>query len=163
MATLHEFTLPGHSRVWIYQSSRFFTPEETGLIQHKIDDFVASWHAHNVPLSAQIMIKHGLFIVIAVDEMVAKASGCSIDKSVRLIKDLENELNLALTGRTSVAYFDAENKIQLVHFHELKEKLQNRTIDENLNMFNNLVSTLDDMKARWVIPIKDSWLNQIPA
>lgn len=163
MATLNDFTLPGHSRVWIYQSSQFFTPEETRHIQHKIDEFAASWHTHGSPLSAEIRVLHNLFIVIVVDEMLARASGCSIDKSVRLIKDLENELNLALTGRTTVAYFDTTDKIQLLHFNDLKEKVQNGTIDENLKMFNNLVSTLDDMKAHWVVPIKDSWLNKIPA
>lgn len=163
MATLNDFTLPGHSRVWIYQASHFLKPEELAFAQGKIDEFVASWHAHGSPLSAEIKILHNLFIVIAVDETVAQASGCSIDKSVRLIKDLENELTIALTGRTTVAYFDKDNTIQLLHFNELREKVQQGTIDENLNMFNNLVSTLDDLRSHWVVAIKDSWLNKIPA
>lgn len=163
MATLNDFTLPGHSRVWIYQASRFFTDAEVSQIQNKIDAFSESWHAHGAPLSAQIKILHNLFIVITVDEMVAKASGCSIDKSVRLIKELENELNIALTGRTTVAYYDAQQNIQLMHFNELKEKLQTGNIDGNLQMFNNLVATLDDMRNDWVVSIKDSWLNRIPA
>lgn len=163
MATLNEFTLPGHSRVWIYQASRFLNAEEINHIQDKIDAFSESWHAHGAPLSAQIKVLHNLFIVIAVDEMVAKASGCSIDKSVRLIKELESELDIALTGRTTVAYFDAGNNIQLMHFNALKEKVQNGSINETLNMFNNMVSTLEDMKNNWVMPIKDSWLNKVPA
>jgi len=163
MATLNEFTLPGHARVWIYQASRFFEPGEMGHLTQKINDFTTSWHAHNVPLSAEIKILHRLFVVIAVDEMVAKASGCSIDKSVRLVKELEQELNLSLTGRTTVAYFDEQNNIQLMNFNDLREKVQEGSISENTLMFNNLVSTLSDMKNDWVVRIKDSWLNRIPA
>ena len=163
MASLNDFTLPAHARVWIYQSSRFFTTEETVLIQKKIDEFAASWHAHADKLSAEIKVLHNLFIVVAVDEMAAKASGCSIDKSVRLIKELENELNLTLTGRTTVAWFDAENQMQLTHFNTLKEYLQDGGVSENLVMFNNLVSTLADMREQWVVRLKDSWIMKIPA
>lgn len=162
MGNANDFKLPGYARVWVYQSSRFFTPEEVKFLEEKSSDFVKGWNTHGTSLSAEIKILHNLFVIVAVDEMVAKASGCSIDKSVRLIKDMENALNISLTGRTTIAYVDADKKISLIHFNDLKDKVAQGNIDANLDMFNNLVSSLDDLNNGWIVPIKDSWLAKIP-
>jgi hypothetical protein len=161
MNTPMDFNLPLHSRVWIYQSSRFFTPEEVKTIKTATTEFLTQWNSHGNALSAEIILLHNLFLIIAVDEATAMASGCSIDKSVRLIKELENTLNVSLTGRTTIAYVDGDENIQLKNFAEFKKEIENGTIKNTTIVFNNLLSTLADLETNWIIPANQSWLMDV--
>ena len=78
-----------HSRVWIYQSDRKLTADEVVQIQMNLDNFTRSWTAHNNQLKAKAEIRYNRFLVLIVDESQAGASGCSIDKSVNFMKQLE--------------------------------------------------------------------------
>lgn len=162
MTTHTEFNLPPHARVWIYQSSRFFTPAEVQEISRMAAEFVGGWNTHGKELSAGIQVLHNLFVVIAVDEMKAAASGCSIDQSVRLIKEIEKTYGISLTGRTTLAYFDDSNAIQLKHFNDVKDALEKGVLPASTLVFNNLISTLADLEKGWLIPAGESWLYKIP-
>jgi hypothetical protein len=163
MHTVPEFTLPLHSRVWIYQSSRFLTPGEVNTAKDAAHHFLADWNSHGNALSAEIHVVENLFLVIAVDEAKAMASGCSIDKSVRLVKDLENSLGVSFTGRTTMAYIDEQDKIHLQHYADFKKEIESGKMKSSTLVFNNLISTLADLKNRWITPASESWLADIKA
>lgn len=152
--------LPPHTRVWIYQSSRPFTADENNYIKNVCNAFVAEWAAHGSKLSAAIEVLHHRFIVIFVDEAVAMASGCSIDKSVRLIKQLEQELSISLTGRMEIAYM-AGDEIKTFHLHDLGKMLASGNITNNTLLFDNMVSTKADFDNKWLCPLKDSWVQSV--
>lgn len=161
MITQLQFKLPDHSRVWIYQASRFLSDQEIRHINEQAGLFLHDWNTHGTALSAEIQLFHNLFMVIVVDEEVAKASGCSIDKSVRLVKSLESDLSISFTGRTNLAYWQGEH-IQAMHFADFRKKMDAGEFSGETIVFNNLVSTLGDLKHHWQIPAKDSWLTQVP-
>ncbi len=161
MNTNTEFTLPEHSRIWVYQSSRFLSSSEVEQISDLSSEFLLQWHSHGNALSAEIKLLNNLFLIIAVDEKTAPASGCSIDKSVRFIKDIEKLINISLTGRSTVAYFEKENKIVLIPYLELIQKIKSGEVNENQLLFNNLLSTISDFKKNRFQKIGESWLKQI--
>src|SRR5688572_17409565 len=99
MKALEKIQLPDHSRVWIYQGDRFLTDSEKNLILQQGQEFTNRWAAHGNDLLAELHIFFDLFIVIILDEKVEAASGCSIDKSVRLILDFQNLLGMSFTNR----------------------------------------------------------------
>ena len=71
--------LPEHSRIWVYTSNREFTQSEIKEINSLGEEFVASWKVHGTPLQAGFELLYRRFLVVAVNETVAGASGCSID------------------------------------------------------------------------------------
>ena len=145
------------SRVWIYQSSRFFTEAEELEITVKLSDFVTTWTAHNQLLQASAKIYHRLFIVLTVDESQAGASGCSIDKSVHFLQALEVKYNLQLFNRLLFAYV-AENKaIKIVTKRELSQLYSSKIIDDTTLVFDNLVATKSDFDQFWLRSLGESW------
>ena len=78
-------TLPGTSRVWIYQANRSFSPEELTEIKAALDTFITEWTAHGQNLKAGYDIRYNRFIVLALDQSLNMASGCSIDALVHFI------------------------------------------------------------------------------
>ena len=92
------------SRLWVYQSDRVLNETEEQFILDNGKAFVESWTAHNQALKASIEVKFNRFIILAVDETQAPATGCSIDKSVHFIKAIENELKVNLLDKGKVAF-----------------------------------------------------------
>lgn len=93
-------------RIWIYQSNRMLTTDEQSLASERLDAFTSKWKVHGHPLTASAEIRYGLFILLKVDERQALPSGCSIDASVRFMKELQQELHVDFFDRMQIAYRD---------------------------------------------------------
>lgn len=144
------------SKVWIYQSNRLFTPEELSYLNNKLGTFTQNWTAHNQQLSAGYEIKHNRFLILIVDETLAGASGCSIDKSVHLMKEIEQELNVNLFDRFQVAWKDS-NEIKIADRNTFESYFSEGIVNENTIVFNNLVKNFEEFNTSWEVPLKDSW------
>lgn len=149
--------LPDHARVWIYQSDRPFGSHEVELIKAKTHSFIDQWAAHGSSLMAGFDLIYDWFLVIAVDEKIAAASGCSIDASVRFMKELGNELNIDFFDRLNVLYRDHEGNIQKVRLTDFDKHLASGGIDESTIVFNNLVENVGLYKSSWEVPVLESW------
>lgn len=157
MVTLTD--LSENSRIWIYQSSREFTADEVKQLNTLATEFVTTWSAHGAALKAAAQVLHNRFLVIGVDEQQAAASGCSIDKSVALIKKIEVEFNTNLLDRMQIAY-RKEGEIKTCKLPQITTLLENGELTENTVIFNNLVSNKKDWNQKWEVALKDSWILQ---
>ncbi|MDN3586326.1 ABC transporter ATPase [Pedobacter aquatilis] len=148
------------SRVWIYQSNRKFSAiEETEILQ-KLEVFTSQWKAHGNELMAKAEIRYGYFIILTVDESQAGVTGCSIDSSVRIIKDIEQTYNVDLFNRFNIAYkLDGEVHVQGKEDFETLVNIKNVTPETIV--FNNMVQNLQELETKWEVAFKDSWHAQV--
>lgn len=151
--------MPSHARVWIYKSAKAFTALERAGILARGQAFTESWAAHGSALDASVDVLHDHFIVIAVDEQQAMASGCSIDKSVRFVQDLEHDLRLHLTDRMVVVY-EINGTVGTCRVPEVEGLLKNGTLTAGTIVFDDLVGTKADMDARFRAPLGSTWLSR---
>lgn len=157
--------MPDDARIWIYQADRPLTEQEEGFINKSTDTFLKEWAAHGAGLNASFSILYGQFLVIAVDEAIVKASGCSIDKQVRFIQYLETELLLNFMDRNKVAFLQEDNssdKVTVItaSMNELKLKVAEGKIHPKSLTFNNLVQTKGQLEDGWIVAAEDSWLKR---
>ena len=148
------------SKVWIYQSSRQFTPNEVIEIQQQLDEFTAQWAAHGHQLKAKAEIPYGFFIVFIVDQDVALSTGCSIDASVRVIKKIEQTYGVDLFNRFNMAYKLGE-EVHLINKEDFETLITIKQITAQTIVFNNLAANLEDYQQKWEVPLADSWHNLI--
>ena len=144
------------SRVWIYQSNRILNSDELEKISNKLSAFTKSWTAHNQQLEATFEIKYNRFLILIVDETQAGASGCSIDKSVHLMKELEQQFQIDLFNRFNIAY-KIGDEVQSVSREEFEELITKGGITSDTIVFNNLVPDYGQYLEEWEVPFKDSW------
>ena len=147
----------GDSRVWIYQSPRLFMISEALQIEEMLENFVREWHTHGAPVKGHANLLYGQFIVVMADESASGVSGCSTDSMVRVIKEIEKKFNTPLFDRLNLAFF-IRDKVQVVPMAQLPYALENGFVDENTLYFNNTVLTKAELEAKWIIPVKNSWL-----
>jgi hypothetical protein len=144
------------SRVWIYQSDRKFTSTEESEILNKLASFTNQWKAHGNELLAKAEIRYGFFIILTVDESQAGVTGCSIDSSVRLIKEIEQEYHVDLFNRFNIAY--KVNGEVVVNSKEDFETLVNiKQVTPETIVFNNMVQNLAELERKWEVSFQNSW------
>ncbi|MES2418392.1 MAG: ABC transporter ATPase [Bacteroidota bacterium] len=144
------------SKVWIYQSNRAFTPAEETAIQQKLNAFTVEWTAHGHQLKAKAEIRHHFFIVLIVDQGQAPATGCSIDSSVRVIKEIENDYHVDLFDRFNMAY-KIDNEVHVNTKEDFETLIAIKKIGPQTIVFNNLVQTLAEYEEKWELPLAESW------
>jgi len=148
--------LPDTSRVWVYQADREFDTHEIDQISEKLHTFVANWKRHGDDLQASFRIEYNQFIVLSVNEMYNDVSGCSIDSSVHIIKDLEKEFGLDLLNKMNVSFKDGIN-INTVSLKDFKEYVKQNKITANTVVFNNMINSKADFKSLWEVEAGKSW------
>ena len=150
--------LPDSSRLWVYQSNRPFTQSEEEMISSYLNNFCNRWEVHGKPLAASFKIEYHQFIVLAVDENVNEASGCSIDSSVRVLKEIQSQNSFDLLNRS--VPFLLNEKIALHSIAEAKALLTSGQIGAEAITFNNAVTNKKDFLKGWKVSIKNSWLTK---
>jgi hypothetical protein len=148
--------LPPESKIWIYQSNRKFTEEEWTAIESDLKTFVDSWAAHGTSLEASYLLKYNRFIILAVNQEVQMATGCSIDKSVEFIQSLENKYAVDLLDKMNVTFKLGEH-IAHKPLIEFKKMAKDKAVSENTIVFNNLVNTIEEWNDNWEVPAGESW------
>lgn len=149
-------TLPLHSRIWIYQSNRKFSEEELASIENELTSFLRDWEAHGKSLEASFVLKYNRFIVIAVNQEVQSPTGCSIDKSVEFIQNLEKKYEVDLLDKMNVTFKNGEF-IAHKSLIDFKKMAKDKAVNGNTIVFNNLVNTIEEFNESWEVPAQDSW------
>jgi hypothetical protein len=150
------FRLADHARVWIYQSNRPFSEREQIILTSQINGFVQDWAAHGRELLASGGVLLDQFIVLAVDEQQAGASGCSIDKSVNFMKELAAQFDVSLFDRLTFT-FVKNGQVETAASSDFKRLFTEGSIDGDTLVFDNLVSNVADLRTQWLKPLALSW------
>ncbi|WP_183556847.1 ABC transporter ATPase [Mucilaginibacter sp. SP1R1] len=149
-----------HSRVWIYQADKKLSDPEVQQIQQELDKFSTGWTAHNNQLKAKGEIRYNRFLILIVDESQAGASGCSIDKSVHFMKQIEQHFNINLFDRFNLAYRDGE-EVKSLPRHAFEDLLKQGEINTETIVYNNMVQNVAELETKWEVPFKNSWHIQL--
>ncbi len=148
--------LPDSARLWIYQADSPFREEDLPALRAKLQNFIQQWTSHNQQLAAAVDVLHCRFIVLAVDESQASASGCSIDKSVAFLQSLQEEYRTNLFNRLIFSYQDG-SEVKSVHKDEFARLYAQGHIHDDTPVFDPLVATKADFDKGFVKPLGQSW------
>lgn len=149
-------TLPEESRIWIYQANRSFTDAEIAEIKTKLDVFIENWTAHGSDLQSGYTIKYKRFIIIALNQSLNHATGCSIDASVHFIQQLEKEYQVDLMDKMNVSYKQGEF-VAYKTLLDFKKMAKDKAVSKNTIVFNNLVNNIAELNENWEVPASESW------
>jgi hypothetical protein len=147
----------GDSKVWIYQSSRRFTPEQQAEIDEQLSQFYPQWTTHGAPVTGWAKLVFGQFIVVMADETGSNVSGCSTDSMVRIIKSIERQYDANLFDRLTLTFLVKEEP-QMLPLGQVQYAIDKGYIDGDTLLFNNTVATKDELMNNWLVPVKESWL-----
>ena len=137
------------ARVWLYAANRRLVQEDIHAIENKLRAFTAQWAAHGKPLMSDFQILKSAVVMLVVEESVTAPSGCSIDASVHLMKNIGNELNIDFFDRMNV-WLSKGDELKRVHvsalaaYHQEGWTVLDCTADKLKNVTQNWPKALND-------------------
>ena len=123
----------------------------------EVDRFLASWNAHGAPLTVGRDFRYGRFLTVAVDQSTAGASGCSIDGLFRTLKSLEPKLGASLVTSGLIFFRDGKGAVESVDRETFTQIGTDGQIGSDTKVFDPTVTTLGEWRARFELPLRDSW------
>jgi len=147
-----------NERIWIYTISKALAEEQLTEFENRCQQFVSTWTAHEVSLDASFELYKNRLLIFKVNEANYNASGCSIDKQVRLVKELEQAFSVELLNRLLVAY-EKNGEVVVAKQSEISALLSADTLNENTIVFDNTISHSADL-ATWKRPLKETYLSK---
>jgi hypothetical protein len=156
---VHFNILPDQSKVWMYQSKNAFTEEQQKVIYELAEVFLGEWESHKIPVQGSIDILNNQFIRVAAYTDEPSMCGKAQDGQVRLIKELEQELDLDLTNRMLLA-FEIEGAIKILHLNDLDSAIEKAELSSDSTFYNNLIQSKSDYIQNWKEEASKTWLNK---
>jgi len=147
------------ARIWVYQASREINKEEALMIDKNLKIFLQNWTAHGNELFASAKVEQNHFLIIALDEQVSNASGCSIDALVNFIKQLEQNLKIDFFDRTQIA-LEVDGILELRSLDAVIDSIKKDEIKPQDFTYNNLIRHKGELEDEWKIPVGESWLKK---
>lgn len=139
-------TLPDDARLWCFGASRAPDASATEFLVDSMRTFVAEWTAHRRDLQAGFDWLHGRFLLIAVDESRAGASGCSIDALTGHLRRLGAELDLDLLDSMPVWYRAPAGDIRMVARAEFSDLAARGEVSADTPVFDLTLTRLGDAR-----------------
>jgi len=149
--------LPDSARIWIYQASRPLTEVEVIGLQPALAQFAEAWTSHGRTLQASAIVLHRQFLIIGLNEAVADASGCSIDASVRFVRDVEQQLSVELLEKSRLAFL-VDGQVQLLGRSALRQAVAEGKLTPETLYFDTTVAQRGQLQQSWPAPAATTWL-----
>jgi hypothetical protein len=150
--------LPPDARLWVFGSDRALTPEEASRLTQTLNRFIGRWTAHSAELTAVFTLLEDRFVLVAVDESRAAASGCSIDTLIRQLEELEHALDIRLLDGRLVWYRDESGAIVSCDREEFRRLGQEGQLDGQTGVFDLTLDRLGGWRSGlFERPAADSW------
>ncbi|MEO6831123.1 MAG: hypothetical protein ABI378_02645 [Chitinophagaceae bacterium] len=150
---------PSTSKVWIYQSSRRFTPEQQREIDEQLHQFYSQWTAHGAPVKGWAKLLFSQFIVVIADLSQTVVSGCSTDAMEMVIKSIGRQYDTKLFDRLMLTFL-VKDEPQMLPLNQVQYAIDKDYIHADTLLFDNTIADLETLKTRWLVPLKDTWLAQ---
>lgn len=149
--------VPDRARIWIYQCNRELSDAEVLSVESAATQFVKQWNTHGSRMSARALVLYRRFLILIADESQVAASGCSIDSSVHFVQTLEKNLGVSFFDRLLITWRDETGTIRATPMNEFQEMINLGKISESQIVFNNLISTVEELKSNWETKALHSW------
>lgn len=151
--------MPDHSRVWVYQADQKFGESGEKLIRDRMAKFCEGWNTHGNLMPTSFELVENQILVLAVDESKLGASGCSIDSSVRTLRELENLLQINLTDQGKISLKKPTGELSVIPALGVKSRVTSGEIGPETEVINPMIQTKADLKNLWQ-QVRNSWLNK---
>jgi len=151
--------IPTWSKLWIFPSSRKFYEQEISGLNESIEAFLNCWTNEDQLFNCAYELKYDRFIVISVDDTDISLSLKTHDALSIFIQELEKKFEVILLDKINVCYKQGEF-VQYKDIVEFKKMMKEKGVSSKTIVFDNMITTKEELENNWEINIMDSWLGR---
>lgn len=151
--------LPENARVWLYCAEQKLSETQAEFVSAKFNEFINGWDAHGDKLTANFVILQNSILMVYVDEALTSATGCSIDKHVRLLQEIEKEIGVTFLNRMTIPIWKNDS-ITIYTANTISEAIKNNQVTKTDLTFNNTLTKGSVINTSWIVPVAETWVNR---
>ena len=150
--------LPDDARLWCFAADRELTRGEAKLLTDGLASFLAGWKAHAHELRVGFELREDRFLLVAVDESRAAASGCSIDSLVGRLRELEHDIRAGLIDGSAVWYRDLSGAVTTASRADFRRLAEQGAVGPDTPVFDLTLESVGQLReSRFEVPAAESW------
>lgn len=138
--------------LFIFPYSKPLDSNDLTSLKSELSEFLSDWNAHGNALDAAYRIEENQFIVVAVNEATAAASGCSKDKLFHFFEKWNSTRQLQ-AGPLDRFYVQAGGQIQILSRNDIQSGLENGKLQMEDALFPVWIQTWAEYDALWKKPL----------
>lgn len=151
--------IPDWCKIWIFPSSRKFYEQEITGLNERIENFLVQLSEENNDIDCAFELKYDRFIILTVDDTNEPLSVQVHNNIATFALDLEKEYKVTLLDKINVCYKQGEF-VQYKDLIEFKKMMKNKGVSAKTTVFDNMITTKEELTTNWEINILDSWLGR---
>ncbi|MGB0776987.1 MAG: ABC transporter ATPase [Flavobacteriaceae bacterium] len=148
----------GNDSVQIFPSSRKLYPQEVAPLKEKIEDFKIQISKEFDGKVETLLIYERFLIFVFHFEDKAQMN-VTYNSLNAFISKIEQELNITLMDRMNVCFKQGQY-VQYKDLKAFKKLIKSKSVNAQTIVFDNLVTTIDDLKSYWELPISETWYSR---
>jgi len=149
--------MPDSARVWVFGAAAPVTGAAADTMLAAVDEHLAQWKAHGVPLVCARDWRDDRFLAIAVDEAATDASGCSIDGLFRVLSQIEDIVGTSMVDGGIVHWRDTAGALHSAPRAEFRSAAREGAVSGSTSVFDTTVSTVGAWRSQFERSAGDSW------
>ena len=149
--------LPDHARLWVFPADRTLSAEERARVEGVVAGSLAEWAAHGSPVRWGFTLVHDRFLLVGVDESHTALTGCSIDRCVDAVRDLEREWGVSFLDNGRV-FFRRDGTIDRASRPGFRELVVAGAVTLDTPVFDPVIATVGDYRGgAFERPAREAW------
>ena len=151
-------TLPDEARLWCFGASRVLDDAEAENVRNEMERFVEEWTAHRRDLRAGFTLADHRFLLVAVDESLTGASGCSIDALMGQLRTLGTLLSADFLDSLPVWFRAADGSVEMFSRADFADSARAGRVSGETPVFDLTAGRLADLReGRFEAPASLTW------
>jgi hypothetical protein len=142
--------LPDNARVWVYLSEKAVSTDQQNQIGSFLRTAMKTWAAHGEPLTGGFEFSGNHFLILGVDQAAHLPSGCSIDASMRWIKEINQTFGLDFLFRSIAIQNDSD--ISFAPIFGIKKSVSTGIIRADSLIYDQQIQILSEYKTAFLKP-----------
>ena len=147
------------TKLWIYPFLEKLNSQDKEKISNRLNSFLKGWQSHRKEIEANFFFKYDRFLILF-SKIKGEISGCAIDASVNVIKNIQRKVWKEVANKTML-FFQKKVTGEIIFFprYELQKQIENKNLSQEDYFFDNGIATFQEyLKDQWKLKITDSWL-----
>ena len=154
--------LPDEARLWLYGARAPLSAAQVAVVGRRLAEFVAGWQAHRQPVHSAFSVVAARFLVLA-GHCPTGLSGCGIDASVRVLKQLQAADGIDLLARHLVYYQHGADVVAAPRA-EFARLVAAGTVGPETIVFDTTLTALGALRqGGFAVPLARSWHRELAA
>ncbi len=142
------------ARLWAYGFEVRLTPAQRDVVEAALRRFISEWQVHGKPVKGDFIILENQIVLLVTDDDV---SGCSIDSSVAVFKQINMEHGWNALN-PNLVFFRSKRGIEAVSRPEFQVLVAAGEIKDDTKVLDFTCTTLGQLRqGGFERPFAESW------